>query len=86
MVVRWLTGTLAKSARPRSRLPWRVSEQASCKRHAEIDTTQFGPLYTSATKARTPEEIAAGILFLASDESRFATDTILTSHGGMTAQ
>jgi NAD(P)-dependent dehydrogenase (short-subunit alcohol dehydrogenase family) len=37
-------------------------------------------------KARTPEEIAAGILFLASDESRFATDTILTSHGGMTAQ
>ena len=37
MVVRWLTGTLAKSARPRSRLPWRVSEQASCKRHAEIE-------------------------------------------------
>src|SRR5262249_11260384 len=34
----------------------------------------------------TPEEIAAGILFLASDESRFATDTILTLDGGMTAQ
>src|SRR6266567_4612420 len=34
----------------------------------------------------TPEEIAAGILFLASDESRFATGTILTLDGGMTAQ
>src|SRR5215218_7128554 len=34
----------------------------------------------------TPEEIAAGILFLASDESRFATGTILTIDGGMTAQ
>jgi len=34
----------------------------------------------------TPEEIAAGILFLASDESRFAADTILTLDGGMTAQ
>ncbi len=33
-----------------------------------------------------PEEIAAGILFLASDESRFATGTILTIDGGMTAQ
>src|SRR5262249_22591380 len=33
-----------------------------------------------------PEEIAAGILFLASDESRFATGTILTLDGGMTAQ
>ena len=34
----------------------------------------------------TPEEIAAGILFLASDESRFATGSILTMDGGMTAQ
>ena len=34
----------------------------------------------------TPEEIAAGILFLASDESRFATGTILTLDGGMSAQ
>jgi meso-butanediol dehydrogenase / (S,S)-butanediol dehydrogenase / diacetyl reductase len=34
----------------------------------------------------TPEEIAAGILFLASDESRFAIGTILTLDGGMTAQ
>jgi meso-butanediol dehydrogenase / (S,S)-butanediol dehydrogenase / diacetyl reductase len=34
----------------------------------------------------TPEEIAAGILFLASDESRFATGTILTIDGGRTAQ
>jgi meso-butanediol dehydrogenase / (S,S)-butanediol dehydrogenase / diacetyl reductase len=34
----------------------------------------------------TPAEIAAGILFLASDESRFATGTILTLDGGMTAQ
>jgi meso-butanediol dehydrogenase/(S,S)-butanediol dehydrogenase/diacetyl reductase len=34
----------------------------------------------------TSEEIAAGILFLASDESRFATGTILTLDGGMTAQ
>jgi len=34
----------------------------------------------------TPEEIAAGILFLAGDESRFATGTILTLDGGMTAQ
>jgi meso-butanediol dehydrogenase/(S,S)-butanediol dehydrogenase/diacetyl reductase len=33
----------------------------------------------------TPEEIAAGILFLASDESRFATGTILTLDGGWTA-
>ena len=33
----------------------------------------------------TPEEIAAGMLFLASDESRFATGTILTIDGGMTA-
>jgi NAD(P)-dependent dehydrogenase (short-subunit alcohol dehydrogenase family) len=34
----------------------------------------------------TPEEIAAGILFLASDESRFATGSILTIDGGMSAQ
>ncbi|MCL4765243.1 MAG: SDR family oxidoreductase [Hyphomicrobiaceae bacterium] len=34
----------------------------------------------------TPEEIAAGMLFLASDESRFATGSILTIDGGMTAQ
>jgi meso-butanediol dehydrogenase / (S,S)-butanediol dehydrogenase / diacetyl reductase len=34
----------------------------------------------------TPEEIAAGILFLASDESRFATGSIITIDGGMTAQ
>jgi len=34
----------------------------------------------------TPEEIAQGILFLASDESRFAHGTILTIDGGMTAQ
>jgi NAD(P)-dependent dehydrogenase (short-subunit alcohol dehydrogenase family) len=33
----------------------------------------------------TPDEIAAGILFLASDESRFATGTILTLDGGWTA-
>ncbi len=33
----------------------------------------------------TPEEIAAGILFLASDESRFATGSILTLDGGWTA-
>jgi NAD(P)-dependent dehydrogenase (short-subunit alcohol dehydrogenase family) len=34
----------------------------------------------------TPEEIAAGMLFLASEESRFATGSILTIDGGMTAQ
>ena len=34
----------------------------------------------------TPEEIASGILFLASDESRFATGTILTLDGGMQGQ
>jgi NAD(P)-dependent dehydrogenase (short-subunit alcohol dehydrogenase family) len=33
----------------------------------------------------TPDEIAAGMLFLASDESSFATGTILTIDGGMTA-
>jgi meso-butanediol dehydrogenase/(S,S)-butanediol dehydrogenase/diacetyl reductase len=34
----------------------------------------------------TPEEIAAAILFLAGDESRFATGSILTIDGGMSAQ
>ena len=34
----------------------------------------------------SPDEIASGILFLASDESRFATGSILTIDGGMTAQ
>lgn len=34
----------------------------------------------------TADEIAAGMLFLASDESRFATGSILTIDGGMTAQ
>jgi NAD(P)-dependent dehydrogenase (short-subunit alcohol dehydrogenase family) len=34
----------------------------------------------------TPEEIAAGIVFLASDESSFATGSILTLDGGWTAQ
>jgi NAD(P)-dependent dehydrogenase (short-subunit alcohol dehydrogenase family) len=33
----------------------------------------------------TPDEIAAGILFLASDESSFATGTVLTIDGGLTA-
>ena len=34
----------------------------------------------------TPEEIAAGILFLASDEAPYATGTILSIDGGYTAQ
>jgi meso-butanediol dehydrogenase/(S,S)-butanediol dehydrogenase/diacetyl reductase len=34
----------------------------------------------------TPEEIADAILFLTCDESRFATGSILTIDGGMTAQ
>jgi meso-butanediol dehydrogenase / (S,S)-butanediol dehydrogenase / diacetyl reductase len=34
----------------------------------------------------TPDEIATGILFLACEESRFATGSILTIDGGMTAQ
>jgi meso-butanediol dehydrogenase / (S,S)-butanediol dehydrogenase / diacetyl reductase len=34
----------------------------------------------------TPEEIADAILFLACDEGRFATGSILTIDGGMTAQ
>jgi NAD(P)-dependent dehydrogenase (short-subunit alcohol dehydrogenase family) len=34
----------------------------------------------------TPDEIAAGIVFLASEESRFATGSILTLDGGWTAQ
>lgn len=33
----------------------------------------------------TPEEVAVAILFLASDESRFATGSILAIDGGMTA-
>src|SRR5215211_2718388 len=33
----------------------------------------------------TPEEVAAAILFLAADESRFATGSILAIDGGMTA-
>jgi NAD(P)-dependent dehydrogenase (short-subunit alcohol dehydrogenase family) len=44
---------------------------------------------SSARPARrlgTPEEIADAILFLACDESRFATGSILTIDGGMTAQ
>lgn len=34
----------------------------------------------------TPAEIAGGILFLARHESRFATGSILTVDGGMTAR
>lgn len=34
----------------------------------------------------TPEEVAHGILYLASDESSFCTGSILTIDGGMTAQ
>lgn len=34
----------------------------------------------------TPEEIATGMLFLACDESSFATGSVLTIDGGMTAQ
>jgi NAD(P)-dependent dehydrogenase (short-subunit alcohol dehydrogenase family) len=33
-----------------------------------------------------PEEIATGMLFLASDESSFMTGALLTIDGGMTAQ
>jgi meso-butanediol dehydrogenase / (S,S)-butanediol dehydrogenase / diacetyl reductase len=32
-----------------------------------------------------PNEIASGILYLASDDSSFCTGTILTVDGGMTA-
>src|SRR6476619_6348308 len=64
-----------------------------------IDTPYFNDILKASAATRkalaarhllgrlgTPEEIAAGILFLASDESRFATGTILTLDGGMTAQ
>jgi len=34
----------------------------------------------------TPEDIAAGILYLASDESSFVTGSELVIDGGMTAQ
>ena len=34
----------------------------------------------------TPEEIAYGILYLASDESSFVTGSVLTVDGGMTAR
>lgn len=66
-----------------------------------IDTPYFDEIMKNSTNAAdtrkalearqllnrlgTPEEIAAGILFLASDESRFATGSILTVDGGMTA-
>jgi NAD(P)-dependent dehydrogenase (short-subunit alcohol dehydrogenase family) len=33
-----------------------------------------------------PEEIANGMLFLASDEASFMTGAVLTIDGGMTAQ
>jgi NAD(P)-dependent dehydrogenase (short-subunit alcohol dehydrogenase family) len=67
-----------------------------------IDTPYYGPilarsadpgLYRKELEARQPmgrmgtaEEIADAILFLASDESRFATGTILTIDGGWSAQ
>jgi meso-butanediol dehydrogenase/(S,S)-butanediol dehydrogenase/diacetyl reductase len=60
------------------------------------DILRYSPVAADSRKALearqllgrlgTPEEIAAGILFLASDESRFATGSILTVDGGMTAQ
>jgi NAD(P)-dependent dehydrogenase (short-subunit alcohol dehydrogenase family) len=33
-----------------------------------------------------PEEVAAALLYLASDEARFATGSVLTLDGGITAQ
>lgn len=38
-----------------------------------------------ARRAGTPEEVAACVRFLASDEARYVTGTILTVDGGMTA-
>ena len=49
------------------------------------DTRQALEARQLLNRLGTPEEIAAGILFLASDESRFATGSILTLDGGMTA-
>src|SRR5262245_7382083 len=71
----------------------RSRQERSTRRFDDILKTSADPAATRKALASrqllgrlgTPE-IAAGILFLASDESRFATGTILTLDGGMTAQ
>jgi|SRR5215208_1065337 meso-butanediol dehydrogenase/(S,S)-butanediol dehydrogenase/diacetyl reductase len=62
--------------------------------HAEIEAESEDPAaFREALKARQimnrlgePEEIAQAILYLACDESSFATGSMLTIDGGMTAQ
>ena len=51
-----------------------------------IDAEALGQLAAPVGHAGVPADIAAGIVFLASDESRYVTGTELVIDGGMCAR
>jgi NAD(P)-dependent dehydrogenase (short-subunit alcohol dehydrogenase family) len=54
--------------------------------HAQPGVREERTALTPLGRLGEPEDIAPGILYLASDEARFATGTELVIDGGMTAR
>ncbi len=59
--------------------------EADLSRHIHRDGAAFFNKMIPLGRHGSPEEIAQSVLFLASDESRFTTGSLLMADGGMSA-
>ena len=76
----------ADNIRVNSVHPGFVDSPMTAARHALPEVHNLRISRTPLGRMGTPEDIAAGILYLASDESSFVTGSELVIDGGMTAQ
>ena len=76
----------ADNIRVNSVHPGFVDSPMTAARHALPEVHHLRISRTPLGRMGTPEDIAAGILYLASDESSFVTGSELVIDGGMTAQ